>query len=33
MVTVSFSLNEDYWQNFELHDEDIEFIYNYLLEF
>ena len=32
MVTVSFSLNEDYWQNFELHDEDIEFIYNYLLE-
>ena len=32
MVTVSFSLNEDYWQNFELHDEDIEFIYNYLLK-
>jgi hypothetical protein len=32
MVTVSFSLEEDYWQNFNLQDEDLEFIYNYLLE-
>jgi len=32
MVTASFSLREDYWENFELRDEDIEFLYNYLLE-
>lgn len=32
MVAVSFSLSEDYWENFELRDDDIEFIYNYLLE-
>jgi hypothetical protein len=32
MVTVSFSIREDYWENFELQDEDIEFLYNYLLE-
>jgi hypothetical protein len=27
-----FSLREDYWETFELKDEDREFIYNYLLE-
>lgn len=32
MVMVSFSMREDYWQNFELQDEDIEFLYNHLLE-
>lgn len=32
MVTVSFSLGEDYWENFRLKAEDIEFLYNYLLE-
>lgn len=32
MVMVSFSIREDYWQNFELQDEDIEFLYNDLLE-
>jgi hypothetical protein len=28
----TLSLREDYWENFELKDEDREFIYNYLLE-
>jgi hypothetical protein len=32
MVLASFSLREDYWENFKLQEEDIEFIYNYLLE-
>jgi len=32
MVMASFSLREDYWETFELKDEDIEFLYNYLLE-
>jgi hypothetical protein len=32
MVTVSFSLQEDYWEIFQLQDADIEYIYNYLLE-
>ena len=32
MVTVNFSIGEDYWENFELGSEDIEFLYNYLLE-
>lgn len=32
MVTVPFSLREDYWENFELQDEDVEFLYNHLLE-
>ncbi|HZD58678.1 MAG TPA: hypothetical protein VE136_18245 [Anaerolineales bacterium] len=32
MVTVSVSLREDYWDTFELQEEDIEFLYNYLLE-
>jgi len=32
MTTATLSLQEDYWENFELLDEDIEFIYNYLLE-
>lgn len=30
--TASLSLREDYWEIFELTDEDREFIYNYLLE-
>lgn len=32
MVTLSFSLREDYWETFQLQDIDIEFLYNYLLE-
>src|SRR4030066_1197179 len=28
----TLTLIEDYWENFELKDEDREFIYNYLLE-
>jgi hypothetical protein len=32
MVVASISLQEDYWSTFELLDEDIEFLYNYLLE-
>lgn len=32
MVMVSFSLREDYWDNFELTEDDIEFLYNDLLE-
>ena len=32
MVTVSFSLREDYWETFQLQERDIEFLYNYLLE-
>lgn len=32
MVMASASLREDYWQSFNLLDEDIEFIYNYLLD-
>jgi hypothetical protein len=32
MVLAQFSLREDYWEDFELQVEDIEFIYNHLLE-
>lgn len=32
MVIASLSLREDYWETFDLEEEDIEFIYNYLLE-
>ena len=32
MAKVSFALQEDYWENFELQNEDIEFLYNHLLE-
>jgi hypothetical protein len=32
MVMASLSLRDDYWETFDLHEEDIEFIYNYLLE-
>ena len=32
MVLAQFSLREDYWNSFELQDEDIEFLYNYLLD-
>ena len=32
MVTTGFSLKDDYWENFQLQTEDIEFLYNYLLE-
>jgi hypothetical protein len=32
MVSAAFSLREDYWDEFELNDSDIEFLYNYLLE-
>lgn len=32
MVVAAFSFKEDYWQDFELLEEDIEFIYTHLLE-
>ena len=32
MVLAAFSLKENYWVDFELSEEDIEFIYNHLLE-
>jgi hypothetical protein len=32
MAIATISLQEDYWDAFELEDEDIEFLYNYLLE-
>lgn len=32
MVMASFTLREDYWETFEIKEEDIEFVYNYLLE-
>ena len=32
MVAVPFSLREDYWTTFNLLEEDVEFLYNYLLE-
>lgn len=32
MVTVSVALREDYWETFSIQDEDIEFLYNHLLE-
>jgi len=32
MVMSSFSLREDYWEHFELNEDDLEFLYNNLLE-
>ena len=32
MVVAQFSLREDYWNTFELQNEDIEFLYTYLLD-
>ena len=32
MAISPFSLNHDYWTNFEIKDQDLEFLYNYLLE-
>jgi len=32
MVKVSSPMGEDYWKNFQLHNEDTEFLYNHLLE-
>lgn len=32
MVTISYSTKEDYWDNFKLNDDDVEFIENHLLE-
>ena len=32
MVIASLSLRDDYWETFDLQEEDIEFIYNHLLE-
>lgn len=32
MVMTSYSLREDYWETFNIRDEDIEYLYNYLLE-
>lgn len=32
MGNATYSMGEDYWDNFKLQEEDIEFLYNYLLE-
>lgn len=32
MLTSKFTLRDDYWENFELRDDDLEFLYNHLLE-
>jgi hypothetical protein len=32
MLMATFSLREDYWETFQIQPEDIEFLYNYLLE-
>jgi hypothetical protein len=32
MVMATFSLREDYWETFQIQPEDIEFLYNFLLE-
>lgn len=32
MVIATLSLKKDYWQEFEVKDEDLDFLYNYLLE-
>jgi hypothetical protein len=32
MVLALFSLREDYWETFELQEEDVDFIYSYLLD-
>ena len=32
MILASFKLREDYWESFQLQEQDIEFLYNYLLE-
>ncbi len=32
MGIATHAIGEDYWENFKLQDEDIEFLYNYLLE-
>ncbi len=32
MVVVAFSLGETYWEDFELQNDDLEFLYNHLLE-
>src|SRR5512139_431238 len=32
MVVAPFALQEGYWESFEVRDDDIEFLYNFLLE-
>lgn len=32
MLTISYTMGEDYWDNFSLQQDDIEFLYNHLLE-
>jgi hypothetical protein len=32
-MVATFSLREDYWETFKLESDDVEFIYNYLLEY
>lgn len=32
MVIAPLSLRQDYWQNFEVNDQDLDYLYNYLLE-
>ena len=33
MPTAVLSLREDYWEEYELEDEDITYLYDYLLEY
>ena len=32
MTMIKFSMAEDYWESFQLESDDIEFLYNHLLE-
>ncbi len=32
MTVGNFTLKEDYWESFSLHEEDVEFLYNHLIE-
>ena len=32
MINLSYSLREGYWEDFQLEDEDVDFLYNHLLE-
>jgi len=32
MVMAAIKVDDDYWDSFEVHDQDIEYLYNYLLE-
>ena len=32
MTTVTLSIRDDYWETFKLEEQDVEFLYNHLLE-